>query len=122
MFSNHLPKISRTPSQYIFSGVGLLLVIGLLMGIATVASGQVKKAELRESMLASQRTAVMQCLETQLGAALNSCIVQANAAPDSGNTVTTLADNSGGFTRASVVSLGNGNGKGMIPVAFSAQR
>ncbi|WP_372826964.1 hypothetical protein [Polaromonas sp.] len=120
MFSSHLPKISNTPRQYIYTGVGLLLVIGMLIGIATVASGQVQKAELRESMLASQQTAVMHCFETQLGAALNKCIVRAKTTPERDSRVTTMADNSGAFTRASVVS--SGNGKGLIPVAFSTHR
>jgi hypothetical protein len=119
MFSSHLPKVHTVPREYLVAGAGLLLVVGMLVGIAMVASGEVKKAELRESMLASQRIAMVQCMETLGGAELNKCIIQAQAAPD---TVarTTLADNSGSFSRSTSVSAGSS--QGLIPVAFNARR
>ena len=119
MFSSHLPKVHTVPREYLFAGAGLLLVVSMLVGIAMVASGQVKKAELRESMLASQRTAMVQCMETLGGAELNKCIIQAQGEPDVAAR-TTLADNSAGFSRSTVAS--SGSGKGLIPVAFSAHR
>lgn len=121
MFSSHLPKVHTVPREYIFAGAGLLLVVGLLVGIAMVASGQVKKAELRESMLASQRTAVVQCMETLGGAELNKCMIQAQASPELvARTTTTLADNSASFSRSLAVSTGSS--QGFIPVAFTAHR
>lgn len=122
MFSSHLPKVHSIPREYIFAGVGLLLVVGMLMGIAMVASGQVQKAELRESMLASQRTAMVQCMETLGGAELNKCMIQAQASPDVVNRTTSLADNgsNGSFSRSLAVSAGSS--QGFIPVAFSTHR
>lgn len=119
MFSSHLPRVHSVPREYIFAGVGLALVLTLLVGIATVASGQVRKAELREAMLSSQRTAMVHCLETLGGAELNKCIIQAKASPDV-VVKTTLADNSGSFSRST--SLSAGSSQGLIPVAFSVHR
>ncbi len=119
MFSSHLPKVHTVPREYLFAGAGLLLVVGMLVGIAMVASGQVKKAEAREAALASQRIAMVQCMETMGGAELNKCIIQAQAAPDEVSR-TTLADNSVGFSRSTAGSAGSA--QGLIPVAFSAHR
>ncbi|MBA4329832.1 MAG: hypothetical protein C0428_16525 [Polaromonas sp.] len=123
MFSSHLPKVHTVPREYLFAGAGLLLVVGMLVGIAMVAGGQVKKAEQREAMLASQRTAMVQCLETLGGAELNKCIIQAQASPDAVGR-TTVADNSGSgsgsFSRNTAVSAGSS--QGLIPVAFSTHR
>ncbi len=121
MFSSHLPPVHHIPREYLFAGAGLVLVIAMLFGVAAVASGQVEKAELRHSMLVSQRVAIAQCVETFGGIELNKCVIQAQAAPaDSGRTVTTLADNSGGFTRNHAMSAGAS--QGLIPVAFSTHR
>ena len=120
MFSSHLPKVHTVPREYVFAGAGLLLVVGLLVGMVMVAGGQVQKAEMRESMLASQRTAMAQCVETLGGAELNKCLIQAQASPDAGDrSATTLADNSG-FSRGNAASAGSS--QGLIPVAFSARR
>ena len=120
MFSSHLPKMHTVPREYIFAGAGLLLVVTMLVGIAMVASGQVRKAELRESQLASQRTAMVSCLETLGGAELNKCIIQAQAGPDDASRTTTLADNSAGFSRSSTMAASTS--QGFIPVSFSAHR
>ncbi len=119
MFSSHLPKVHTVPREYLMAGAGLLLVASMLVGIAMVASGQVKKAELRESMLASQRTAMAYCVETLGGAELNKCIIQARASPDAVGR-TTLAENTGSFSRSTAVSAGSS--QGLIPVAFSVHR
>lgn len=120
MFSSHLPKVHTMPRNFIFFGVGLLLVVSLLGGIAMVATGQVKKAELRASMLASQRIAMVQCMETLRGTQLNKCIIEAKAAPDAVGRVTTLADNSGSFSRSAAVVAGSS--QGFLPVGFSTHR
>lgn len=119
MFSSHLPEAHTVPRHYLFAGAGLMLVVGMLVGIAMVAGGQVKKAELRESMLATQRTAMVQCMENLGGAELNKCIIQAQASPDDANR-TTLADNSTSFTRSTAMAAGSS--QGLIPVVFSAHR
>jgi hypothetical protein len=119
MFSSHLPKVHTVPREYLFAGAGLMLVVGMLVGIAIVASGQVKKAELRETLLASQRIAMVQCMETLGGAELNKCLIEAKASPDAAGR-TTLADNSGSFSRNTAVSAGSS--QGFIPVAFSVHR
>lgn len=119
MFSTHLPKVHTVPREYLFAGAGLLLVIGMLVGIAVVASGQVKKAEQREAMLASQRIAMVQCMETLGGAELNKCLIQAQASPQAVGR-TTFADNSASFSRSTAVSAGSS--QGLIPVAFSVHR
>lgn len=77
MFSTHLPRHPSVPREYLYMGVGVVLVISLLIAIASVASGEVRKAAMRDSTMASQRSAAAQCMETQRGAALNSCIKQA---------------------------------------------
>jgi hypothetical protein len=100
MFSSQLPKKNPLPFESLFAGVGLLLVVALLAGIASVASGQVKKAELRESLLASQRTAMASCLESLGGSALNQCLIDARATQAFPETRTTLADNGGGYSRS----------------------
>ena len=77
MFSAHLPRHPSVPREYLYLGVGMVLVISLLIAIASVASGEVRKAAMRDSTMASQRSAAANCMETQRGAALNSCVKQA---------------------------------------------
>ena len=77
MFSTHLPRIHSVPREYIYFGVGMALVVSLLIAIASVASGEVQKAAMRDSALASQRSAAAYCVENRRGAELNSCLKQA---------------------------------------------
>lgn len=77
MFSTHLPHHPSVPREYLYMGAGMVLVISLLIAIASVASGEVKKAAMRDSTTASQRSAAAHCMETQRGAELSSCIRQA---------------------------------------------
>lgn len=77
MFSTHLPRMHSVPREYIYFGAGVVLVLSLLIAIASVASGEVQKAAMRDSTLASQRSAAAYCVETRRGAALNSCLKQA---------------------------------------------
>ncbi|MDO9360311.1 MAG: hypothetical protein Q7T70_15135 [Polaromonas sp.] len=120
MFSSHLPHINPIQREHILAGVGLAVVVSMLIAIAMVASGQVRKAEARESMLASQRTAIAYCLETLGGARLNSCLVQARGdSPDSLRT-STVADNTAAFSRSS--SMGAASAQGFIPAVFTTHR
>lgn len=124
MFSSHLPKKNNLPPEYLFAGTGLLLVVALLVGIAVVASGQVRKAELRESLLASQRSAMLSCLETLGGSELNKCLIEARATqdvPGGSRPITTLADNSSStYSRSPGVQAAPN--PGFISASFITQR
>ena len=119
MFTTHLPRVNSTPHASICLGAGLLLIVALLVAIAAVASGEVKKAQMRDSLQASQRTAIGYCLEVLRGEALNSCIRQAKADRYGADT-TALAD-SGAAVSPNVVVVPIG-AQSLMPVAFSAQR
>lgn len=106
MFSSHLPPMNIVPRVNIFAGAGLLLVVSMLAGIAMVASGQVRKAELRELQLVSQRSAVGACRETLGGLALKKCILQTKASPDP----------------AGSTAVSAGSSQGLIPLALSTHR
>ena len=73
MFSDHLPKIDQNAARSLFVIAGALVMVCQLVAMVVVADGQVKKAEVRESQLQSQRLVVAQCLETARGVALSGC-------------------------------------------------
>lgn len=117
MFSSQLPKIHTLPRESLYLGGALLLMVGLLMAIAAVASGQVSKAQLRESLQASQQSAQVNCVETLRGTALSSCMRQART---DGDAPPMLAD-AGGLALARGVAVAPA-AQGFMPVAFSALR
>ncbi len=117
MFSTHLPKVNNIPREYLYVGIGLVAFIGLLIALAAVAAGEVKKAQLRGSLLASQHTAAAYCVETTRGAALNQCMRQARAEPYAEAT-TLIADNKAARNDA----MGSGVVQGLMPVSFNARR
>ncbi len=119
MFSTHLPKVNTVSREHLYLGAGLLLIAAMLMAIATVAGGEVRKAKTRDSLQASQQTAVVYCVETQRGAALSSCIQQARAEPY-GADQTTVADNTAAFSRSAAVAPSGT--QGFMSVGFSAHR
>jgi hypothetical protein len=130
MFSAHLPRTNTIPREYIYFGAGAALVASLLIAIASVASGEVQKAAMRDSALASQRSAAANCVETRRGADLSSCLRQArrNSSGDptpvagDGNepSKTEAAIENTGFGRnASVV---NASGQGLIQASFGSLR
>ena len=126
MFSTHLPRINTVPREYIYFGAGVVLVISLLITIASVASGEVKKAAMRDSTLASQRSAAASCVETRRGVELNSCLKQAwrDSSGDSvqvagnGNAPsrTVAAAEATGFGRSATVA--NVSAQGFMPASF----
>jgi hypothetical protein len=123
MFSSHLPPLQSSPRNFLMLGAGVLLIVGLLAGIAAVAQGEVRKAKLRDTVLVSQRVAVAQCVETTRGAELNACIIQAraNTGNDGYRAGTTVADNGPApFSRQA--AAGSTAGQGFIPVSFNARR
>ena len=74
MFSDHLQKIDRSSGRNLFVIAGALVILCQLVAMAIVADGQVKKAELRESQMTSQRVALAQCFENTFGSARSSCM------------------------------------------------
>lgn len=120
MLSTHWPKGNTVPREYLCLGAGLVIIMSMLIGIATVAGDQVKKAKMRDSLLTSQRTATIYCVETLRGEALNRCIQQAKADPYGTDKPTAVADSGIAFSsRALVVPSGN---QGFMTVGFSARR
>ena len=99
MFSSHLQKVDSVPRDYFFLGGGLFLIVALLLAFAALAEGEMKKAQLRDSLDASQRSAVAYCVETLRGVALNNCVHQAKA-DNYGIDTSMVVGNSAGFSRA----------------------
>ena len=123
MFSTHMPQVNTIPREYLYLGAGVVLIVSLLAAVAMVAGGEVKKAQARDSMLASQQTAVAYCVETLRGAALNNCMRHARSDVYNDGAKSTLAGNApvgavvaGGQAKASADNMG------LIPVSFSAVR
>ena len=110
MFSTHMPRINTVPREYIYFGAGGVLLVSLLIAIASVATGEVKKAAIRDSALASQRSAAAYCMETRRGAELNGCLKLAWGDASGGVPSTTVAaaDNSGFARSAGVKASGPG--------------
>lgn len=119
MFSTPLPRSNTGPRAYIYFGVGVLLVISLLIAIASVASGEVKKAAMRDSVLASQRSAAAYCVETRRGAQLNSCLKQAWR--DSSGDPVQVAGNGNAPPRTMVAADNPGFGRSASITDASAQ-
>lgn len=130
MFSSHMPRINTVPREYIYLGVGVVLVVSLLIAIASVASGEVRKAAMRDSSLASQRSAAAYCVETRRGAELNSCLKQAwrDSSGDSvqvaGNanaqSRTVAAADNASFGRSA--SVANASAQGFMQASFGNLR
>jgi hypothetical protein len=130
MFSAHLPRTNTIPREYIYFGAGVALVASLLIAIASVASGEVQKAAMRDSALASQRSAAANCVETRRGAELNRCLrlarrdsngdpVQVAGSDNDSSRTAVSAENTGLGRNASVV---NGSGQGLIQASFGSLR
>ena len=123
MFSTHLPPARSLPREYLYLGAGVALIVGLLASIAMVANGEVKKAQARESMLASQQTAVAYCVENLRGAALSTCMRHARAEVYNDGAKSTLAGNEpAGAVMAASQTRAPADNMGMMPVSFNAVR
>jgi hypothetical protein len=119
MSSTQMPMPKFTVArEHVYIGAVVLLLVLMLTGIASVAGHQVQKAQARESMLASQRSAVAHCVEVMRGAELNSCIQKAKADVDGPQTMAVVS-NSSAFSRS---SAGSSSTQGFTPVAFSSLR
>ena len=123
MFSTHLPQVNAIPREYLYLGAGAVLIVSLLAAIAVVAGGEVKKAKARDSMLASQQTAVAYCVEPRRGAALSNCVRHARADMYNDGAKSPLAGNE---PAGAVLAGGQANvpadNMGMLPVSFSTVR
>jgi hypothetical protein len=127
MFSAHLPthfpSHNTVPREYLYFGAGLVLVVSLLVAIAAVASGEVKKAQARESLLASRNSAIAYCLENLRGTALNTCMQQARTDQYNAGSGSRVTENGGG---GALVAGGSAvtpvGATGLMPVTFNAVR
>lgn len=123
MFSTQMPPVHTVPREYFYLSAGVVLMVGLLAAIAMVASGEVKKAQTRDSMLASQQTAVVSCVETLRGAAISNCMRHARADVYNDGAKSTVAGNDpAGAVMASGQARAPADNMGMMPVSFSAVR
>lgn len=129
MFSAHLPthfpSCNTVPREYLYLGAGLVLVVSLLVAIAAVASGEVRKAHARDSLLASRNSAIAYCVENLRGTALNTCMRQARADQYNDGSGATLAGNGKG-NRAAVLAgapaMAPVGAMGLMPVTFNTVR
>ena len=119
MFSTHLPRIHSVPREYLYLGAGVVMVISLLFAIASVASGEVQKAAMRDTALASQRSAAAYCVETRRGADLNSCLKQAWR--DSSGDPVQVAGSGNAPSRTVAAAENTGFGRGAGVANASAQ-
>lgn len=77
MFSDYLQKIDKVSNKTLFGLAAGLVILCQLIAMALVVDGQVKNAQLRN---ASERLAMLQCSQSSVGDARQSCIQQARAA------------------------------------------
>lgn len=80
MFSEHLQTRQGRNFRPLLLAAGAALIVCQLGAMAFLASGQVAKAEVRDSAMQQQRIAIAQCFENTLGAARRNCLPQAQAA------------------------------------------
>ena len=85
MFSDHLKKIDNAPAKTLFLIAGALVIVCQLVAMALVVDGQVAKAKNRDAAFASERLAVIQCMESTMGSARHSCVQQARTASNETN-------------------------------------
>lgn len=125
MFTSHMPPINQIPRQYFYLGAGVALIVGLLVGMAVVASGEVKKAQARDLVLASQKNAMTYCVENLRGSAFNACMQKARADSFNDGSRNTLA--TGGNAKGDAILAGgtapvSAGSQGLMPISFSAVR
>lgn len=123
MFTSHMPPVNQIPRQYYYLGAGVVLIVGLLVGIAVVASGEVKKAQARDTLLASQKNAMTYCVENLRGSAYNACMQQARAESYNDGSRTNPADTAkGGAILAGGLAPASTGSQSLMPVSFSTVR
>ncbi|OOG36687.1 hypothetical protein [Polaromonas sp. A23] len=123
MFTYPTLSINTIPRQYFYAGAGIAVIFGLLVGIASVASGEVKKAQARESLLASQKSAMTYCVENLRGPAFNACMQQARAEMYNDGSRTSVADIAkSGAVLAGGPLIAPSDSQSLMPASFSTVR
>lgn len=124
MFTHPTLSIDNIPRQYFYVGAGIAVIFGLLVGIASVASGEVKKAQARESLLASQKSAITYCVENLRGSAFNACMQQARAETYNDGSRTSVADigKNGAVLAGGPLAAPSVSPQGLMPASFSTVR
>lgn len=117
MFSDHLPKINQTAGSNLFVIAGALVIVCQLVAMVLVADGQVKKAEVRESQMQSQRQAVVKCLENAQGAELSTCTTRVHSDNRQVITLNQVNESSEGFRRPTRRSSNDD----LMPMSFAAR-
>lgn len=108
MISGHFQKVHLINSRNLLLLAGMLLIIGQLVAVAMVADGQVKKAQGRNSDVASQKLVVAQCLESSVGSNRQACSRQARVTTQLPDLLITGANNAAPvFSSSSAISTFN---------------
>ena len=115
MFSDHLPKIDQTAGRHLLVIAGALVMVFQLLAMVAVADGQVKKAEVRESQMQSQRQVMAQCLESAKGAELSTCTTRVYSDNRQTTTNSSQADDGTQDRARSAID-------GLMAMSFSARR
>ena len=118
MFSDHLPKIDHTARHNLFVIAAALVMVCQLVAMVVVADGQVKKAEVRESQMQSQRLVVAQCLENTKGAALSSCTAPVYSDNRQDSSMSQVDDRTEGRRQSTQGSANDG----LMAVSFPTRR
>lgn len=124
MFTYPTLSINTIPRQYFYIGAGIAVILGLLVGIASVASGEVKKAQARDSLLASQKSAMTYCVENLRGSAFNACMQQARAESYNDGSRTSIVNDiaKNGAVLAGGPLATPSSSQGLMPTSFSTVR
>ena len=117
MFSDHLPKIEQTSRGNFFLIAGVLVLACQLLAMVVVAEGQVKKAELRESQLQSERMVVAQCIENVKGAALSTCSARGSFDDRQATSLSQMDDSTRDHSQSALRSAVDG----LFAVSFAAR-
>ena len=117
MFSDRLPKIDQTAGSNLFVIAGALVMVCQLVAMVVVADGQVKKAEVRESQMQSQRQVVAKCLESAQGAELSACTTQVYSDNRQVTTLNQVKDSTQGLRRPASRSTM----EDLMPMSFAAR-
>ena len=118
MLTRIADQIAESPRESLFVATVAVAAAALLVAFYLVCSGQVQRAELRDSTLKTQRLAVANCMDYSHKATLSSCIAQVAGIQGE----TSQVQPEGGFIRASLgqpVTGGKGAIGAMTPVSFS---
>ena len=134
MFANLIDRIAEYPRQSLLVAMGLAVILFQLIFLGMLANGEVRKAEMRQASVMSQRMAMARCVETNNRRQIDSCMALASANADRnpgespvayaayGSPVVSSAGGSVVNAGVQMRSLGNtkpqGSSGGVMPVAY----